>query len=380
MAMTGEITSSIFTGTWHKHTDGLFYPGPGGLKWDGVDHAALAQAFLELLRKSASGYLSSRQAGVANYEHLFSLAKVVEDELSGESLNPAFGGFVEQTAREADVLWKKLASPSWSGTKNDKLASLAREAQVLIESVVRSQLGPEMKPLGYQALLALLNDAGNFKHIDLVSLNHDLLLDQLMEREGLEYHDGFSVRDGEVRLFDKMLGAGGRIHLIKPHGAINWHSFRRHPNDSASDCHGIPDVSISAWHAKRADGSRFINLSGNPVFLTGIDKIVSYSTGIFGQQVAWFRRSLEQTNRVLCSGYGWRDEGMNDLLFEWLYAAADNKLVILHDGKSIETNLLTPPSPWVFRYHDLQSSDKLRVIPKWLCCCKDASEIVDKLI
>ena len=235
MPMTGAITAAIFSSQWHKHTDDLFYSGPGGLKWDGVDVAALAQGFLDILSKSASGYLSLRQAGSANYEHLFSLAKIVEDELSGESHNPAFGDFVTRTARETETLWKGLASQSWSGTTNDRLASLAREAQVLIESVVRSQIGHEMKPRGYQALLALLNDTNNFEHVDLVTLNHDLLFDRLMERENINFYDGFSIRDGDVRLFDKAaLGVGGRVHLIKPHGAINWHWFRLRPNDRFS--------------------------------------------------------------------------------------------------------------------------------------------------
>lgn len=345
--------------------------------WDGVNVAALAQAFLDTLSKSASGYLFSRQAGAANYEHLFSLAKIVEDELSRESLNPAFGDFVARTTRETETLWKGLASPSWSGTTNDQLASLAREAQVLIESAVRSQIGPEMKPRGYQALLALLNDTDNFDHIDLVTLNHDLLLDRLMERENIVFYDGFSIHDGEVRLFDKAApGVGGRIHLIKPHGAINWHQFRLRPNDFSSDYHGIPDPGVSAWFAKRADGNRFDNLSGNPVFLTGVDKTVSYSTGIFGRQVAWFRRSLEQTNRVLCSGYGWRDAGMNDLLFEWLYSDRQHRLVLLHDTRRITLDIMSPPSPWVFRYQDLQDSGQLKVIPKWLCCCSGAAEIL----
>jgi len=348
--------------------------------WDGVNVAALVQAFLSILNNTASGYLSSRRAGTANYEHLFSLAKIVEDELSGEALNPALGDFVASATRETEILWKTLASPSWSGTTNDQLASLAREAQVLIESVVRSQIGSDRKPLGYQALIALLNDTNSFEHIDLVTLNHDLLLDRLMQRAKIDFYDGFSIRDGEVRLFDKTnLGLGARINLIKPHGAINWHRFRLRPNDFSSDHHGIPDLGVTAWLAKRADGNLFENISGNPVFLTGVDKAVSYSTGIFGRQVVWFRQSLEQTSRVLCSGYGWRDAGMNDLLFEWLYSARQNRLVLLHDKRRIDPDILSRPSPWRFRYQALQASRQLIIIPRWLCCCRGTAEIMAAL-
>ena len=380
MPMCDKITSELFTRQWHRHTDGLFYPGPGGLKPDGLDIAASVQAFLGVLRKSASAYLASRKAGSDNYEHLFSLAQIIEDELAGESHNPALGDFVERIGRETETLAKSFSAASWSVTRNDQLASLARECQVFIESVVRTQLGADTKPVGYRAFASLLHEVGRFEHIDVVTLNHDLLLDRVMDLESVPYVDGFSTRDGEIRFFDDhAISAHERIHLIKPHGAINWHSFRQRPNDSSSDRHGIPDSGVSAWYAKNGSGNRFDNLNGNPVFLTGINKAVRYSTGIFGKQVSWFRHSLEQTKRVVCSGYGWRDDGMNDLLFELLYAARDHRLVVLHDGKQIDHDLLTPPSPWSFRYHDLKASGQLKVIPKWLCCCKDTSEIVAAL-
>ncbi len=165
MPMTNEISSAIFSKVWHKHTDELYYSGPGGLKWDGVDIAALAQSFLGTIRGTASEYLSSRHAGIANYEHLFSLAKIVEDELAGESLNPAFGDFVERIIRETESAWSLLARPSWSGTKNNQLASLAREGQVLIESIVRDHLRPDRKPKGYRALVELLRDTNRFAHM-----------------------------------------------------------------------------------------------------------------------------------------------------------------------------------------------------------------------
>lgn len=70
---------------------------------------------------------------------------------------------------------------------------------------------------------------------------------------------------------------------------------------------------------------------------------------------------------------------MNALLFEWLYSDRQHRLVLLHDAKKIERDLLTAPSPWLWRYRDLQDANQLKVISKWLCCCKDAAEIVAAL-
>jgi hypothetical protein len=72
---------------------------------------------------------------------------------------------------------------------------------------------------------------------------------------------------------------------------------------------------------------------------------------------------------------------MNGLLLEWLYSSPDHRLVLLHDREKIEADLLSNPySPWLFRYGELLKSGQLRVIPKWLCCCQDATEIVDQLL
>ncbi len=375
--MSAAITAALLEGQWHMHTDESFYQGAGGLKLDGLDVAATAQSFLRLLKESARPYLAARKAGPPNYEHLFSLAKTIEDELSGESLNPATADFVERISHQTKTLWTTFTDVPWSGTRNDRLASLAMRSLVLIESVVRHQLGAGKTPVGFKALLQLLRDTERFEHIDVVTLNHDLLLETLFEREGISFCNGFTLKDGEAWFYDdRAFAASERIHLLKPHGSINWYSFRKHSNDLSTDRHGIPVPGKDACHVKDEDGNWFHNLARNPVFLTGINKAPRYATGIFGKQVSWFRRSLEQTQRIVCSGYGWRDDGMNDLLFEWLYSSPINRLVMLHDGKKIERDFLKGHTTWRFRYHELLESGQLKVIPKWLCCCSDASEIV----
>jgi hypothetical protein len=216
-------------------------------------------------------------------------------------------------------------------------------------------------------------------------LNHDLLLESLLTSatsEGITFCDGFTQRDGEVRFYDdRAFTDNHRIRLLKPHGSINWYLFRKHSHDPSTDRHGIPDPGKGPWHAKDKEGHWFDNLGGHPVFLIGANKAPRYAAGFFGMQVSWFRRFLGQTQRIVCSGYGWRDHGINDLLFEWLYSSPDHRLVLLHDRKRIEADLLNNPgSPWSFRYGELLKSGQLRVIPKWLCCCRDAAEIIDQLL
>jgi hypothetical protein len=78
-------------------------------------------------------------------------------------------------------------------------------------------------------------------------------------------------------------------------------------------------------------------------------------------------------------GYGWKDEGMNNLLLDWLDSFAKNRLVLLHDGEHIAADLFrNTHCPLSYQHRELHDSGKLKVIRKWLCDCS-AAEIVAEL-
>jgi hypothetical protein len=130
----------MFEGQWHKHAAQLFYPGPGGLEPNGTDVASSVQEFLQVLNKAAAAYLAQRSAGPPNYVHLFSIAQTIEDDLSAELFNPAVGDFADNISRQTETLWKSFKDCPWSGTRCDRLASLAQHSQVFVESEIIDQL------------------------------------------------------------------------------------------------------------------------------------------------------------------------------------------------------------------------------------------------
>jgi hypothetical protein len=380
MPMTGHITAALFSGKWQKHTNSLFYPLPEGIAApSGATVANLAQGFLQTLKEHAVTYLQPRNGGETNYEHLFSLTEIIKHDVIGARLRPEAGDFVEKISKATDPLWQALGDCPWSGTRNNQLASLTHHAIGLIQGAVRQQLGPDREAKGLQALRAIISDTATFEHVDLVTLNHDLLLESVVGQDN--YCDGFVNRDRDVQFYaDDAFKADKRINLLKPHGSINWYRFRKHSGNQYVDHYGKPDPGKDPWHLRHTSGAWLDNLSGDPVFLTGVDKLPKYATGIFANQVAWFRRFLEKTDRVVCSGYGWRDDGMNNMLFQWLDSSSSNRVVLLHDGKNIEADLLQNHySPWSYRSRELLESRQLVIIPKWLCCCKDATEIISAL-
>jgi hypothetical protein len=58
--MVNQITRKILADKWHRHTNGLYYPGAGGLHPYGYDIAILAQDFLKALHRICGQYFESQ--------------------------------------------------------------------------------------------------------------------------------------------------------------------------------------------------------------------------------------------------------------------------------------------------------------------------------
>src|SRR5882762_8218094 len=92
MPMIDDISRALFSGKWHKHTNGLFYSLPEGMTPPtGATVADLAQGFLQALHEHAVTYLQPRNGGNTNYEHLFSSAEIVKHDVSNARLRPEVG-------------------------------------------------------------------------------------------------------------------------------------------------------------------------------------------------------------------------------------------------------------------------------------------------
>ena len=88
----------------------------------------------------------------------------------------------------------QTSEPQWVPAR--QLASLTHHAIALIQGVVHHQLHLGSKPKGFQALHSIIADPAAFERSDLVTLNHDLLLESVLEQE--DYCDGFSCSEGDV--------------------------------------------------------------------------------------------------------------------------------------------------------------------------------------
>lgn len=366
LPMVAALTSAILDGYWRKESDGLYRSRENEFLLEPRD--VMVRAFIRLLAEKASTYLQRRNTSVLDYERLFDLAKRIESECMRLGHDPAIGPFVRElvAAATGNGLFAGCeAGPLYDRNVELKMGAMASESQTLIQSAVKILLGAPATPRGFDALVGLCRKS-RFQGIDMVTLNHDLLLERLFAAEGIAFEDGFSDVDGRVRYFDqKKLRSASTVRLLKPHGSINWFRVPRRVSHGWVQSYGAPVDPAEQDHLRTADGTLLQLAPPDPEFITGVQKTRLYLSGLYGIQVTVMRELLLATRRVMCCGYGWRDEGMNRILFEWLNESVQNRMVILHPNADEEL-FRSENSFWHHAYERL-SRVQLHVHPDWLC-------------
>ncbi|MEO9826804.1 MAG: SIR2 family protein [Paracoccaceae bacterium] len=295
------------------------------------------------------------RSGKTTYEDLYFLCDQIFAWANGLADNAQTTAFVEAIERRAgDLLDGKTHEQ-----RMYQLGKLGRVGRELIQTVVAKELRkPYVTGLGLLSEMA--QDAG-VEELDVVTLNHDTLLEQHLDARGIEYADGFGERDGDVRwsdtdVFDQ---PGVNVRVLKLHGSINWYSFLQSGSaraairtDKEGDC--VCD----------RNGEILTPAVTGPAFLTGIGKAISYNRSIYSDIHLRFQMLLRQTKRIVMSGYGWGDAAINFQLESWLDRSSDNKLILLHrETDELLKNSLTMDAgfaAWV-------RLGRIVPIEKWMC-------------
>ena len=283
---------------------------------------AKLRGYLDLVKQHAEPVLSQFGREVT-YEDLYALCGVVvndQEQRKGahQPVNPEARQFSEKLEDEigGDLL-KCQEDP------RDPLAFTANEATFLISGVVREMLSDS--PDEIQGLDPLLAAIEELDRVTIVTLNHDLLLEQLLKEHDIDFDDGFEEReDGDVRRYspERLFDGPNDVTIIKPHGSVSWYV-----NDSGDQSEYISfpvDEPVP-------DPTKLPRLlPREPRILHGYRKAEQYTADIYGDMVDALLLALHDTSTVVESGFGWTDPGMYNHLHRYLQWGQDNRLLSLH--------------------------------------------------
>ncbi len=363
---TDDITNSLLNDKWHDHTDNNFYKGehPGGEFWQSMNIVPKLQEFLKLLKENYDEYLKTKREIKSNYEDLFYICQQINNEYNGEIENPLIYAFLENLQEKTTEICKPIPNRKEKKINLDFLASRSLD---LIQCVVWDKLYFNGDPQGLELILNLIKNK-NVENLDIVTLNHDLLVEILLNNNNIEFVDGFGEADGDIRYFDPLrFKSENKINLFKLHGSINWHRFRKTTEENGKeitrDSYALA-LNPDHEHCIDSSGQMLIDLGGKPIFLTGsYNKLTSYNFGIFNHMHHQFDEKLFDHKYIIMSGYGWNDKGINGRLMEWISSSLDKKLILLHKNPE---SLKNSKSALRHRYDGLVEEGRLSPIKKWL--------------
>jgi len=369
--MADEVMKRILEDAYHREENGRFRPGPAAREGSyGVDELARIRGLIGLLLRydeaDRNGMALTRDGNryvahgathrtATTYEDVFALCKQIDDWMRGQSDNALTTPLLERLERSAGTIVSETdrLARIWA------IGQLARPTKSFIEAVVAAALRAT-EPRGLDLLLELIA-APEFSQVNIATLNHDTLVEQLLAGAGIRVVDGFGDADGDVRWYDDASYdvAEARVKLIKLHGSIDWYTFSRDGRES-------PAILL------RGDASTAVSGSGStlklffsaPSFLTGGEKEAWYQHGIYADLHFRFHEALRRCDRMVTSGYGWGDTGITNQILHWLDQRPRNRLFLLHP----RPEEIRERSPFVdMSYDNLIERKQLIPIRSWLC-------------
>lgn len=301
---------------------------------------------------SASGAI---YRGTSTYEDLFFLCQQIALWNIGLSDNSMTTPFMEVIERKARTL---LRGRTVAARLRD-LASMGRLGCSLIETIVSGTLQRKYRA-GFDLIRQLATDR-RVDQLNIVTLNHDTLVEQFLSANKLPFIDGFGGRDGDVRWYEDDVydAPGARIRLFKLHGSIDWYSFLYGGRSRTAIFLGRDPT-----RAKDQGLKPLMVEFGRPSFLSGVNKAVAYQRGLFADIHFHFGELLRRCDRILMSGYGWGDTIVNFQLDTWFDRVRSNRLLLLHrHSNELRNNSLIMASG----YDAWVQSGQLVCIARWLC-------------
>jgi SIR2-like domain len=364
----GQLTDSIFSSVYHQDSYNHFSPGhQPDPHLRAADVTQRIRRLLKLLRKHderdmkrvgyspADGYSSGAIfRGHTTYEDLFYLCQQISLWGNGLVDNSLVTPLMETIERKS----KGLLTGSSILARLSDIGSLAAQACYFIESVVAGELRP--KGLVGLDLILELATAPSIEQLNIVTLNHDTLVEQFLEENKVGFIDGFGERDGDVRWYDDSLYEAdhARVRILKLHGSVNWYSF-------LVDGRSRPAIFLGTDVANIRDGegTQLKPVFRRPSFLSGINKAVAYQRGIYANMHFRFHQLLRQGELMVMSGYGWGDTAINFRLETWLDQSRHNTLILLHrhPNELVDRSLILTSG-----YDAWTRCGQLISVPNWL--------------
>lgn len=364
---TDELTKTLLKDkNIRMYTDNSFYLSS---REDNVMHSELVvdfiQKFLVRLNTRIRNYykwIGKTNLGykrMLNYESLYYLVWQLWSGGSGEYDNP----IVLNTYKELDKRFvSQISAIKERCFYNKNFIGFLDAILIYIEDVICEKLYKNLSG----EFIKLVHEACNnpvIKKINIFTLNHDTLVEQFLEREGINYCDGFIKNELPILLWNPEIFKedGFKIDLYKLHGSINWYQFKKE-NDSNYFVGKAPHGFIELDHVEYSKNKYLYRYNRHMILIGTFNKMFDYLTNIFIEIHYKFFNILYNIDTLIISGYSFNDKGINFSIKKWLDSDTVKKIILINpDPEELRFNSRGMiKNSWYY----WKKNKKLLIIPK----------------
>jgi hypothetical protein len=350
-----KITDEIFDmENVFKHSDNHFYKNKfkpsKEIFAEYYEYNEVIEKILRIASCEVEKYYSNNYK--ANYEEIYYLVKQIDDKFEYD--NPAILTFIEKVNVEIKSLLKGYINFNES----------IRNSVKYIEDTIWHILAKKYENL---TVLNFLLEKIPENDINIFSLNHDYLIEQIFQEHKIEYINGFKPFNKGIKIWDdNLFDQKSRIKLYKLHGSVSW---VRYIIDNFRG-YFYADIGINDIYNLKDNEGNYLWPAEGPRFLIGsVNKILEYSREIFSELFYRFHCVLKNTNLLIIIGYGFKDKGINSKIIEFMFYSFKNKIIII-DKKEKEELLKDARFAIQNNIPKWQNEKRLRFI------CKDIKDLL----
>ena len=357
-----DITNAIFEDDWFFTSCKRFAQGRNTNPAFVDNTTSKVIKFLGIVKSMADEYIAKlpewQNGSKSHYEHLFSLVEQAYLVSISHVANLAVVEFALRLQAASKNITKGFRG---SGGGDDEFTDLCETTCDFLHWVVHHHLSKNVSRLGLNVVPEV---AKSVDQLDIITLNHDTLLEDELAHSGVGFEDGFSPNNkdgssnekGDLTPFNGWSG-NNSVSVFKLHGSLNWQLFEFENWDGeGARVRQYAKFSKDPDHCKDEHGNLVTPVEWKSAFLSGtIVKERQYIKPFWSELQNEFNQRIKDHQFIVFCGYGFQDPGINIKINQWLHDLGPKKQMVI----------LTPDSPSKF----------LEKKPYWMKQAFDNSQI-----
>ncbi|MFZ4085606.1 MAG: SIR2 family protein [Vampirovibrionia bacterium] len=283
-----------------------------------------------------------------NFEDIYSLLYSLEHPSKNACNHRYLEGFIEYLDKLNDEKKTKLKI-SW--LERDLLNDLKEEytkpcseAMKMLQCIIAKELQKDFE-LNSQLLASEFWDhLFKSEKINIFSLNHDLIIERILEQKSKDFQDGFEFKNGFQEFTDNFPD-NNKINFLKLHGSINWFNVSGSGRNFYVNNKNTRIMNNNDMYSKLLENSQESLSIEHRAFLTGTqNKYEEYLMSIYSDLKWHYKRLLKDTEKLIVIGYSFGDYGVTTEIINWMHKKTDAKLIIIDPNANnlLETGFLMP--------------------------------------